>query len=154
VLAGRRPQTTRRVADLARSWGLAIGEIGWDVDPVAAAASSAGLVVSTVPANGADHLAAALSGVPVLLDVVYAPWPTALAAPRPSVSAVDRRRAVGDQRITVTGLDLLLHQALRQFELITGVAAPAAAMRAALRQAVGGSPRLPIGSPAADRATG
>ena len=59
----------------------------------------------------------------VLFDAVYDPWPTPLAA-----------AAAAGLRV-VSGLDLLLAQAVRQFELFTGVAAPVAAMREALHDA-------------------
>jgi shikimate dehydrogenase len=49
--------------------------------------------------------------------VVYDPWPTPLAA-----------AATG---ILVSGLDLLVHQAVLQFELFTGLPGPLEAMRAA-----------------------
>ena len=49
--------------------------------------------------------------VPVLFDVVYDPWPTPLAA------------SAGD-RVLVSGLDLLLHQAVLQFEMFTGLVPP------------------------------
>ena len=56
-----------------------------------------------------------------MLDVVYHPWPTPLA------QAATRSGAV-----VVSGFDLLLHQAARQVELMTGVkAAPLEQMRAA-----------------------
>ncbi|MBM9475992.1 shikimate dehydrogenase [Nakamurella flavida] len=132
VLVGRRPQSTAGAAALARDLGLDVTVTPFDVDPVAAAARKADLVVSTVPAGGADALAAAVAPAPVLLDVVYAPWPTVLAA----AGAADR--------VVVTGLDMLLHQALRQFELMTGVSAPAAAMRDALRAASGTDLALPV----------
>jgi shikimate dehydrogenase len=78
------------------------------------------VVVSTVPheAQTAD-LVDRCASVPVVFDVVYDPWPTPLAA-----SAADR--------VLVTGLDLLLHQAALQFEMFTGLAAPVEAMRAVL----------------------
>ena len=78
------------------------------------------VVVSTVPleAQSAD-LVERCALVPVVFDVVYGPWPTPLAA-----SAEDR--------VLVTGLDLLLHQAALQFEMFTGLAAPVEAMRAVL----------------------
>ena len=60
----------------------------------------------------------------VLFDVVYDPWPTALAA------AAERAGCA-----VVSGLDLLLAQGVRQFELFTGVPAPVEAMRAALETA-------------------
>jgi shikimate dehydrogenase len=83
----------------------------------------ADVVVSTVPKGGADELAAARWRPEVVVfDVVYDPWPTALAG---------AARAAGCP--IVSGLDLLLWQATRQFELFTGVDAPVTAMRAALR---------------------
>ena len=63
----------------------------------------------------------------MLFDAIYDPWPTPLAA-----AAAARGLRV------VSGLDLLLAQALRQFEQFTGVVpAPEAAMRAALTAAAG-----------------
>ncbi|HXT45632.1 MAG TPA: shikimate dehydrogenase, partial [Pseudonocardiaceae bacterium] len=62
---------------------------------------------------------------PVVLDVVYTPWPTPLA-----YSAL----AAGCQ--IVSGLAVLLHQAVAQVELMTGRDAPIAQMRAALDAAV------------------
>ena len=61
----------------------------------------------------------------VVFEVVYDPWPTPLAA---------AAQAAGCR--VVSGLDLLLWQAVHQFELFTGVDAPAEAMRAALRAAI------------------
>ena len=77
------------------------------------------VVVSTVPAaaQSAD-LVARCAAAPVVFEVVYDPWPTPLAA------------SAGD-RVLVSGLDLLVHQAVLQFELFTGLAGPLAAMRAA-----------------------
>jgi shikimate dehydrogenase len=37
------------------------------------------VLISTLPGGAADPLAAACGAVPVLLDVVYDPWPTPLA---------------------------------------------------------------------------
>jgi shikimate dehydrogenase len=131
VLAGRRPTSTAGCAATARELGLEVQEIGFDPAAVGAAAEGCDLVVSTVPAGGADALAGAVARVPALLDVVYAPWPTALA-----VAAADR--------VTVTGLDMLQHQAFRQFELFTGFPAPRSAMRAGLLAASGSSLPLPL----------
>ena len=58
---------------------------------------------------------------PVVFEVLYDPWPTPLAA---SAAAVPGRLLVG-------GLDLLVHQAVLQFELFTGVEGPLSSMRAA-----------------------
>ena len=85
----------------------------------------ADVVISTVPKGVADQLAT----VPwpartVYFDVLYHPWPTPLAATAQRAGAV-----------LISGLDLLLAQAVRQFELYTGVPAPVEAMRAALAAA-------------------
>ncbi|AIV37519.1 shikimate dehydrogenase [Streptomyces sp. R1] len=85
------------------------------------------LVVATTPAGATDALAAAVPEMPAtLFDVLYDPWPTALAA---------RWSAYGGA--VVSGLDLLLHQAVLQVEQMTGRApAPLAAMRKAGEQAL------------------
>jgi shikimate dehydrogenase len=94
-------------------------------DLFAGSLPDADVVVSTLPAGAADPLAERpWRGRPVVLDVVYAGWPTRLAA-----SAAAAGCAV------VSGLDVLLHQAIRQVELMTGRAAPVEAMRSALRAA-------------------
>lgn len=90
----------------------------------------ADVVISTVPPGAADAVVAQRvdqhwATRPVVLDVVYAPWPTALAG-----SAI----AAGCR--TVSGLAVLLHQAAAQCELMTGRRAPVAQMRAALTAAV------------------
>ena len=133
VIAGRRPESTGSSVELGRVLGIPTSGIPWDAERIGAVADTADLVVSTVPAGAADALADRLRGVPVLFDVVYHPWPTPLAA------------AGGSDRVTVTGLDMLLHQALRQFELMTGLPAPAEAMRRGLREASGTDLPLPVG---------
>jgi len=87
------------------------------------------LVVSTVPADAqTPDLVARCADVPAVFDVTYAPWPTPLAA------------SVGDDRVLVSGLDLLVHQAAGQFALFTGLAAPLEEMRAAgVRALTGGA---------------
>lgn len=85
------------------------------------------LVVATTPAGATDALAAAVPEMPAtLFDVLYDPWPTALAA-----------RWSGYGGAVVSGLDLLLHQAVLQVEQMTGRApAPLAAMRRAGERAL------------------
>ncbi len=80
------------------------------------------VVVSTIPASAQPPLADSLvARAPVVFDVIYDPWPTPLAT---------AARATG--RTVVGGLDLLLHQATRQVELMTGCErAPLEEMRAA-----------------------
>lgn len=93
------------------------------------------VVVSTVPGPGAavatEALGAARLDDVVLLDVVYADWPTPLA-----------RAATAAGASVVSGLEMLVHQAARQHELFTGTAAPLAAMQAAGRAALGAWARL------------
>jgi shikimate dehydrogenase len=82
------------------------------------------LLISTAPAGAADIYAERiLRGdlVPwAVLDVVYHPWPTRLAAAAEQTGAA-----------VVLGFELLVHQAARQVELMTARTAPTAAMRRA-----------------------
>lgn len=80
------------------------------------------VVVSTVPKGVADPLAAAVPDRPgSLLDVVYDPWPTPLAAAWSALGGA-----------VASGLDMLLHQAVGQVRLMTGREPSVEAMRAAL----------------------
>ncbi|MGW6739008.1 shikimate dehydrogenase [Streptomyces sp. NPDC055013] len=85
------------------------------------------LVIATTPAGATDALAAAVPERPAtLFDVLYDPWPTALAA---------RWSMYGGA--VVSGLDLLGHQAVLQVEQMTGrVPAPLEAMRKAGERAL------------------
>lgn len=116
-------------ADEMRGWGERLGVdvriARWET---AERALRAPLVIATTPAGTTDGLAAAVpDAVGTLFDVLYEPWPTALAA---AWSA--RGGAV------VSGLDLLAHQAVQQVEQMTGRSpAPLAVMRKAGEQALG-----------------
>lgn len=91
-------------------------------------AFAADVVVSTVPAAAQSELLLdRCEQVPVVFDVIYHPWPTPLA----------RSAQQGGRRL-VGGLDLLVHQAVLQFELFTGVPGPLEAMWAAGEQALAG----------------
>lgn len=111
------------VRDPSRTGPLleAAGRLGVSpsVEVLGAALPPSDVVVGTVPA-GADDLAPPPSPG-VLLDVVYDPWPTPLAA---------AWKAAGG--VVVDGAVMLLHQAAAQVELMTGRPAPVEAMRAAL----------------------
>ncbi len=87
-----------------------------------AAAEEADVLVSTVPATAQGDEALRLArAAGVVFEVLYEPWPTPLAA---------AAEAAGQP--LVGGLDLLVHQAVVQVELMTGVQkGPLAAMRAA-----------------------
>jgi shikimate dehydrogenase len=112
-----RAEETLRVADRL---GVAIA-----VRTFGEADLGADLVVSTLPSGAADDLAGRVAGAlpekGALFDVVYSPWPTALAA-----AVRDRGRTV------VGGFPMLLHQAVAQVELMTGrTDVPVEVMRAA-----------------------
>jgi shikimate dehydrogenase len=83
------------------------------------------LCVSTLPGGAVDPWAEHFAQVaPVVFDVAYHPWPTQLAL-------VAHR--IGTELLN--GLDLLVHQATLQVEMMTGRSpAPLAAMRAAARE--------------------
>ncbi len=77
------------------------------------------VLVSTIPAAAqVPDLVARCAEMPVVFEVLYDPWPTPLAA-------------AARDRVLVSGLDLLVHQAAYQFEIFTGSPAPVAEMRAA-----------------------
>ncbi|MFT4008558.1 MAG: shikimate dehydrogenase [Nocardioidaceae bacterium] len=89
----------------------------------------ADLVVSTIPANAQDErLLGLLDTAAAAFDVVYDPWPTPLA-----LAAAARGVPL------VSGLDLLVHQAVVQYRLMTGRDDdPLITMRAAGETALGG----------------
>ena len=124
TLVARRPEALDELSPVAATLSLALHHVGWDDATTACAAD---VVVSTVPKGAADALALAVSWQPgtVLFDALYDPWPTPLAA---SAGRAGCR--------IVSGLDLLLAQALGQFERFTGFhPAPESAMRNALMAA-------------------
>jgi shikimate dehydrogenase len=121
TLVTRRPEVRADLEPVAAALGLRLAGADYADAP---AQLDADAVISTVPKGAADHLAGEAKWRPgtVLFDALYDPWPTPLAA-----SATAQGLAVA------SGLDLLLAQALSQFEQFTGVApAPEEAMRAAL----------------------
>ncbi|MGK5677795.1 shikimate dehydrogenase [Actinoplanes sp. URMC 104] len=120
----RRPAALEELAPAADALGVTLLGAAWEAAPEAFEADA---VISTVPKGAADSLAGSVAwrvGT-VLFDAIYDPWPTPLAADA---------RAHGVP--VLSGLDLLLAQALSQFEQFTGVTpAPEAAMRRALFEA-------------------
>lgn len=128
VRGSPRPQTVA----LADALGLRVRALRFDGP--APDAAVLGLAVSTVPSGGdcPPMPTGDVAGL-VALDVVYDPWPTAWAA------ELARRGA----RV-VSGESMLLHQAARQVEVMTGRPAPVEAMRRALARA------RPVAAPAVD----
>jgi shikimate dehydrogenase len=126
VVLVRDPARTSGVRATADRLGLTV-----TVRPLEPGASALGadLVVSTLPRGAADPLARwEWRPDQTVFDVVYDPWPTALAG---AASARGAR--------VVSGALMLLHQAAVQVSLMTGREAPVDSMRAALDAAAPGS---------------
>jgi shikimate dehydrogenase len=117
-----------RALDRAKPLLALADRLGMQVAPVefgpALASRRWQLLISTIPAAATEPVGARLRAGTMaadgVFDVVYDPWPTPLAA------------AAGNAGATViSGLDMLVHQAAGQVELMTGRPAPVGAMRAA-----------------------
>ncbi|GAA4570912.1 shikimate dehydrogenase [Micromonospora coerulea] len=123
TVVARRPEAVHELRPVARAVGVPLTGADWDGAPSHARAD---VVISTVPKGVADPLAENFDWRPgtVFFDALYDPWPTPLAA-----------AALAAGCRVVSGLDLLLAQAVGQFAQFTGVAAPVDAMRAALTAA-------------------
>lgn len=116
--AGRAAETAAAIERHPEHPRVDIGSLAIDVP-------QGQVLVSTIPAAAQDvDLVTRCAAVPVVFEVVYAPWPTPLAA------------SAGD-RVLVGGLDLLVHQAALQFSLFTGLPAPLERMRDAGLRALG-----------------
>lgn len=116
LLAREPARATETAAALARDPRLEV-----DVLPLDGAGVVGEIVVSTIPvAAQTDALVAATCGAAVVFEVVYDPWPSPIAA-----AAEQRGQAL------VSGLDLLVHQAVLQFAMFTGHNGPLESMRKA-----------------------
>lgn len=123
-ICARRPDAAADVVALvgvlAAAYGHAVHAHAHDAGPTVERVG-VDIVVSTLPGEaGAPWAAACASATGTLLDVAYHPWPTPIAAAWPDPARV------------ASGRDMLLWQAARQVELMTGRPAPVEAMRAAL----------------------
>jgi shikimate dehydrogenase len=121
TVVARNPDKAARLVQLATRVGAAARFCDLEGGAVADTVTAAGVLVSTLPADVAGRFTEVLAGAPVLLDAIYDPWPTPLAA---AVAAAGGR--------VISGLQMLLHQAFAQVEQFTGLPAPRAAMIAAL----------------------
>lgn len=121
----RSPERAAGLLELAAPLNLDLTLTPWHD---AAQVAPGDVVISTVPADGQTETVTATADLaPAVFDVVYAPPVT------PLLAAAQRRGAT-----VIGGFELLLHQAARQVELMTGTrTAPVAAMRAAGMQALG-----------------
>jgi shikimate dehydrogenase len=124
----RSVQRATDVAQTGERLGLQVDLVPW-VDaagpgPTSEIVAGSPLVVSTVPAQAAGDVVRLLealdAGGRVLLDVAYDPWPT------PVAQAWERHGGT-----SVGGFAMLLHQAVEQVRLMTGLSPEVEAMRAA-----------------------
>nr|WP_300338019.1 shikimate dehydrogenase [Actinomyces sp.] len=140
VVAARQHAGPGRALAAAHRMGLEVEALTWrpqDADScrqVAQALLDARLAVSTLPAGAADALVPALRrGASqrgpleraTLLDVVYDPWPTALAAAWQQAGGA-----------VAPGWLMLLHQAVPQVRLMTGHLPDTQVMRRAVERAL------------------
>ncbi|MCV7097236.1 shikimate dehydrogenase [Mycobacterium kubicae] len=121
TVVARNRDKAARLQDLGARLGMATRFTDLDSPGLAEQVAAASVLVSTIPADVAARYAATFAGIPVLLDAIYHPWPTPLAA---AVSAAGGR--------VISGLQMLLHQAFAQVEQFTGRPAPREAMTCAL----------------------
>ena len=120
-VVARDAEKAARLVELGARIGVATRFCGLDSGELAGEVAAAEVLVSTIPADVAARYAGMFAKIPVLLDAVYDPWPTPLAA---AVAAAGGR--------VISGLQMLLHQAFTQVEQFTGLPAPREAMACAL----------------------
>src|SRR5690625_3642181 len=121
TVAARNPDNASRIVALATGAGVPARYCALTESALGEAAGGASVLVSTLPADVAAGYAPVLAAVPVLLDAIYDPWPTPLAA---ALSAAGGT--------VISGVQMLLHQAFSQVELFTGRPAPREAMTCAV----------------------
>ena len=126
TVAARRFGGPGSVVAAASRLGVTIEQVLWsDAEAVDRAASSADLVISTLPASAADPLVERLRvrEGQILLDVVYSPRDTAL-----------RRAFESAGGVVAEGTDMLVFQAGAQVQLMTGRSPDTGVMREALEE--------------------
>ncbi|KBZ63643.1 shikimate-5-dehydrogenase [Mycobacterium [tuberculosis] TKK-01-0051] len=121
TVVARDPDKAARLLGLGDELGVPTRFCDLDGRGLADEVAGAEVLVSTIPADVAERYAGTFARIGVLLDAVYDPWPTPLAA---AVGAAGGR--------VVSGLQMLLHQAFAQVEQFTGRPAPREAMSCAL----------------------
>jgi shikimate dehydrogenase len=121
TVVARNPDKATGLVALADRVGAVARFCDLNDGAISDAVATAGVLVNTLPVEVAARYAESFADVPVLLDAIYDPWPTPLAA---AVAAAGGR--------VISGLQMLLHQAFAQVEQFTGLPAPRAAMAAAL----------------------
>ncbi|MCX2930325.1 shikimate dehydrogenase [Mycobacterium sp. CVI_P3] len=121
TIVARNRDKAAKLVDLGAQLDLTAEFCGLADPRLPGVVATADVLVSTIPADAAAGYAEVFTGVPVLLDAIYDPWPTPL--------AVAVRDAGGE---IISGTQMLLHQAFSQVEQFTGRPAPREQMAAAL----------------------
>ena len=117
TVVARTPSRAEPLRALARNLGVKL-----DVRPWSRQIPEADLVISTVVSGAADSIADAVAdSAPLIVDVIYDPWPTVLATTAQRAGCA-----------VVSGRDLLVGQAQLQIELMTRRSVPAEVLYAAL----------------------
>jgi shikimate dehydrogenase len=123
TIMARTMSRTEQLEALGAALQLDVQVLPWGADLPAA-----DLLISTVTSTAVDPIAAVIArSAPIVFDVSYQPWPTALA-----------RAAQQAGASVINGLDLLVGQALGQIELMTGRTVSADVLYAAGRAALAG----------------
>ncbi len=127
VMAGRNATAGPAIAS-----GVGARFIPSDAEPLLRALATADLLVNATPLGGEAGLSGSplpdvpLPGGAAVFDLVYRPRRTPL---------LERAAAAGCR--TIEGIEMLIEQGARSFEIWTGVPAPVEAMRQAARAALG-----------------
>jgi shikimate dehydrogenase len=117
TVVARTPARAEALRTLSEELGVRL-----EIRPWSRQLPDADLVVSSVVSGAADGIAQTVAAsAPVVVDIIYDPWPTVLAV------AAERAGCT-----VVGGLDLLVGQALLQIELMTGRSVTSDVLYAAL----------------------
>jgi shikimate dehydrogenase len=121
TIMARTMSSAEQLEALGSALQLDVQVLPWGADLPAA-----DLLISTVTSTAVDPIAAVIArSAPLVFDVIYDPWPTALAKAAQQAAAS-----------VINGLDLLVGQALGQIELMTGRTVSADVLYAAGRAAL------------------
>lgn len=117
VLAARNVRASQEIVRMSSALGVDLEIVNYDSMDL----TECGLVISTLPGATAMNYTPSLTvdADAALLDVSYSPWPSALAQWWPNSHVI-------------SGKEMLLWQATKQWHLFTGTQAPVASMREAI----------------------
>lgn len=127
VLVLRNTSKASPLVELAQQLGIRTHVASLNAQTIHSWATSASIIVSTLPRDAADIYAAEIAVCPRFFDVIYSPWPT-------HVAQICQEKG---GCMVVGGLTMLLYQALAQYRILTGLEPPARVMAQALSTATG-----------------